>query len=339
MSDKPITLYTFFQKIYEHPNKNVVYSICKQYTPPWKNENSNGEMDVLYLYNWSGEKIISPLCKYYYLSDEPSLKVDTFITTMIWSTFNRKWLREWELVQEAYDALESIYRITDEGNNKFRQEENNTISYQQKERDTHSTQISSTDSETDNIVNKNDSTIQKNDNDRDVITVANENQNEHNNVLDETNRDESTNYGEATGIYGFNSSDSKPSNTKDSLSINSENGKNSKHEVNYSEADKINKGYENNDSIFTENNVNEEVGKRVQNDERIAKNIEKVGNVNSQIDTRNGVLRDSTLRNMVTHGREQSPQSLAEEELNFRKWNFWYNMFHDIDSILTLQIY
>lgn len=335
---QPKRLIDFFASFYEY-NRSPISGIINTHSPPWSHEDENGQMDILYKYNWSGEKIISPFVSYWESSNEPEEKVKAFVEDAIWSTFNRKWLREWELVQEAYDALENIYRVTDEYNDKYRQEDNTTDSVLQKKRDGNIIETSDNDVNTTNRSSTQDNTTQRSLSERQVNDITKQTDVENAHSYNELKQDNTNNYGESTGIYGFNSTTSQPSTTKDSLSIDNNLNTEQKYTDDNKESQNVKNTHDNNNLTFTGDSSNEEYNQRNENSERIAKQIENTENLNKQFDRRYGTMRDNTSRNMAAHGRDVSPQSLAEEELKFRSWNFWYNMFHDIDSILTLSIY
>ena len=82
-------------------------------TPDWLDDIQ--QLDAIYHLNHSGNKLISPMIESLwedYHSDTIPSGGKTFIATIIWKKFNKKWARLWDLYTAEYDPLEN-YALTE----------------------------------------------------------------------------------------------------------------------------------------------------------------------------------------------------------------------------------
>ena len=192
----------------------------------------------------------------------------------------------------------------------YSEEYNPINNYRMHEDETVERDVSSSGTDTGTVNNANTGTI--GDSGTDTGTLTKVTDGEVKNTGTQTNSGSSNT---ADGIFGFNSSVSVGSNTSDNTNSNTRTD-------NLTETD---------DTTVTETHNLASVNTRTLN----TVDLETRNLANSRLES------DDTDRSMTREGTTgiYTPQQLINEEIELWQWNFYRQVFEDIDSILCLSIY
>lgn len=171
-------------------NGDGIITKLQSYNPPWGQLNINDDLDLYYYGNISGNKIISPIVEKLLNSEN---KIDeteqNTLAKIIFSLYNKKWVRLWAVFQSEYDPIEN-YNMIENGNETSEFEHGETI--------TRTDNLTQT--RTDNLTHNKTGTETESPN----ITES---------------RNQTINSSTNDNIYGFNSSDASPANAGNQQTI------------------------------------------------------------------------------------------------------------------------
>lgn len=246
---------------------------------PWADTMSGTNLDILYLDGHSGERYCSNFINHR-LNDSDVLSSDnrTLISNIIWAMFGIQWTRLWATMKPAeYDPLTNYQmRETMEGT------ENSTRTPDLTRGDTGTVQTTGQDTRTPNLTRKGTGTV------NDEGSGTNKNQN---------------------GIWGFNSSESVPSDMSDGRVTNNNT---TTRDLTETETGTDTTGHTNTDTYnrsYTETGTDTTAGK------------------SSRKLTRTGNIGTNTFQNLL------------QQERNIWMYDFFEQVFKDVDSVLTIPIY
>ena len=274
----------------ETNNLNKMIDVYRNYTTdggvfspmsnaPWADTMSGTNLDILYLDGHSGEHYCSNFINHR-LNDSDVLSSDnrTLIANILWAMFGIQWTRLWATMKPVdYDPLTN-YKMqeTAEG------EESSTRTPDLTRGDTGTVQTTGQDTRTPNLSRKGTGTV------RDEGSGTNKNQN---------------------GIWGFNSSESVPSDMSDgrATSNNTTTRDLTDTETGTDTTDRTNTDTYN--RSYTETGTDTTSGK------------------SSRKLTRTGNIGTNTFQNLL------------QQERNIWMYDFFEQVFKDVDSVLTIPIY
>lgn len=260
-----------------YPTDGGVFS--PMVSAPWADTMSGTNLDILYLDGHSGERYCSNFINHR-LNDSDVLSSDnrTLIANILWAMFGIQWTRLWATMKPVeYDPLTNYQmQETMEGT------ESSTRTPDLTKGDTGTVQTTGQDKRTPNLTKTNTGTV-KNDG-----SATNTNQN---------------------GIWGFNSSESVPSDMSDGRATNNNTttGDLSETETGTDTTDRTNTDTYN--RSYTETGTDTTAG------------------TSSRKLTRTGNIGTNTFQNLL------------QQERNIWMYDFFEQVFKDVDSILTIPIY
>ncbi len=245
---------------------------------PWVGTMTGLNLDIAYLDGHSGERFCSNIINRR-LDDSSVLSSDnrTLISNILWAMFGIQWTRLWATMNPDYDPLNN-YKMqeTAEG------EESSTRTPDLTRGDTGTVQTTGQDTRTPNLTRKGTGTVT----DEGSGTNANKN-----------------------GIWGFNSSESVPSDTSDGRVTNNNT---TTHDLTDTETGTDITDRTNTDTYnrsYTETGTDTTSGK------------------SSRKLTRTGNIGTNTFQNLL------------QQERNIWMYDFFEQIFKDVDSVLTIPIY
>lgn len=246
---------------------------------PWADTMSGTNLDILYLDGHSGERYCSNFINRR-LNDSGVLSYDnrTLISNILWAMFGIQWTRLWATMKPAeYDPLTN-YKMqeTMEGT------ENSTRTPDLTKGDTGTVQTTGQDTRTPNLTRNETGTV------KDEGSGTSKNQN---------------------GIWGFNSSESVPSDMSDGRATNNNT---TTRDLTDTETGTDTTDYTNTDTYnrsYTETGTDTTSGK------------------SSRKLTRTGNIGTNTFQNLL------------QQERNIWMYDFFEQIFKDVDSVLTIPIY
>lgn len=246
---------------------------------PWADTMSGTNLDILYLDGHSGERYCSNFINHR-LNDSDVLSSDnrTLISNILWAMFGIQWTRLWATMKPSeYDPLTNYQmQETMEGT------ENSTRTPDLTRGDTGTVQTTGQDTRTPNLSRKGTGTV------KDEGSGTNKNQN---------------------GIWGFNSSESVPSDMSDGRVTNNNT---TTRDLTETETGTDTTGHTNTDTYnrsYTETGTDTTAG------------------TSSRKLTRTGNIGTNTFQNLL------------QQERNIWMYDFFEQVFKDVDSVLTIPIY
>jgi hypothetical protein len=245
---------------------------------PWVGTMTGLNLDIVYLDGHSGERFCSNIINRR-LDDSSVLSSDnrTLISNILWAMFGIQWTRLWATMNPDYDPLNN-YKMqeTAEG------EESSTRTPDLTKGDTGTVQMTGQDTRTPNLTRNGTGTV------KDEGSGTNNNQN---------------------GIWGFNSSESVPSDMSDgrATSNNTTTRDLTDTETGTDVTDRTNTDTYN--RSYTETGTDTTAGK------------------SSRKLTRTGNIGTNTFQNLL------------QQERNIWMYDFFEQIFKDVDSVLTIPIY
>lgn len=271
-----IPLVTLNEAFSDYDTKGGIFSLMP--SAPWDGILPAANIDVMYFDVHSGERYCSNLVVHR-LSDDGSLVHDTrkFIASMLWGRFSIQWVRLWATMNSDYDPLTN-YKMqeTAEG------EESSTRTPDLTKGDTGTVQTTGQDTRTPNLTRNGTGTV------KDEGSGTNNNQN---------------------GIWGFNSSESVPSDMSDGRVTNNNT---TTRDLTDTETGTDITDHTNTDTYnrsYTETGTDTTAGK------------------SSRKLTRTGNIGTNTFQNLL------------QQERNIWMFDFFEQLFKDVDSVLTIPIY
>ena len=293
---------------------NGVLTDLADFNVPWKNASYVVELDLAYYWH-SAQKIISPLVldvsgniqRIVNHSDLSELTVEqrTRIAGMIFTIFNRKWTKLWNVLETEYSPLHN-----------YTMNEEEIIDGTNTMQSTDSESVQGTDTGT--VDNAETGTISDNRTEGGTINVVTD--------TDITNTGTQSNAGTSNtndGIFGFNSNNSVGSDTSDNTNSNLRT-----------------------DNLASTEDTTEQTTRNLTDNNTRTLNTSntETRNLASSTTTSNTASRTTEEDVTTTKTREGStgiyaPQQLLSQEIELWQWNFFKQVFEDIDSILCLSVY
>ena len=260
-----------------YPTDGGVFS--PMVSAPWADTMSGTNLDILYLDGHSGERYCSNFINHR-LNDSSVLSSDnrTLISNILWAMFGIQWTRLWATMKPAeYDPLTNYQmQETTEGT------ENSTRTPDLTRGDTGTVQTTGQDTRTPNLTRNGTGTV------RDEGSGTNKNQN---------------------GIWGFNSSESVPSDMSDGRITNN----------NTTTRDLT--------DTETGTDVTDRTNTDTYNRSYTETGTDTTAGTSSRKLTRTGNIGTNTFQNLL------------QQERNIWIYDFFEQVFKDVDSVLTIPIY
>lgn len=294
------------QRLNEVIGENSIFTtLTTGRTMPWANDTSinNTLLDFEYMNNFSGRKVISPAV-------ENSLGTDGTITSTNMTTlcsiaymmYNKKWARNWAVLTAEYNPIEN-YNMT----------------------------------ETEETTRDNKETHSGND----TLSMTGTDTNTH------TGTDTFTHTGTDTNVKSGSETDAHTGTVKDDGDSTSENEVSAFNSGSYQDSNK-NTGTNDNTRTYgdtitsTYNNVTDAETKNLTDTD--TKNLTDTDTRNMTDTTTHGHVIDNDddeTRELTRSGNigVTTSQQMLQSDIELWKWNFFYEVFHDIDTIFTISTY
>lgn len=336
---------------------NLIFTrIMSEHIVPWSEDASitGTLLDFEYNYNFSGDKLIAPAVK-------KNLGTDGKITTegfnnlcdVVWMMYGQKWARLWEVQTAEFDPIEN-YSMTEKEETKYGKIDTNS--------GTDSTVRTGTDTNTESGTNtllmtgtdthaaSGKDTVKNTGTDNVVNTGSQANVRTGSETDSHTGGYTDTNNNVATEheVSAFNSSGYSDA-SKDTTTGNTSRTYNS---------DNIQKTYTNVTDTTTFNSVTNAETKNLQDETTYGKQDLETRNMSDATTFGHVNTESRNMTDALTHGhvvtasgkdeREltrsgnigvTTSQQMLESSLELWKWNFFCDIFKDVDSIFTLSVY
>ena len=348
-----------------------IFSALQSFPFPWKDENINGALDLVYHGDVSGGKIISPLVDKIKSGDTLTNVEKTLLATAVLAVCGVNWGKQWETLALVYNPIEN-YRMTetmtdDETVTEYGKTSTRTDNLTHRKTGTETDTPDITDVRTDNLSHgktgtetvTTDETITRTDNlshtKTGTETVDIDGTDTRNDNLTETTTPNLTT-NTANTVHGFNSTVGVPTGEQTGTETGTNTithtgtqttGKDETNETTYNTTERET-GTQANDTDgekettfnTSETDTGTQTTRRTGTDEREYNTTDTdtgtQGTVDSGSDTQ---TRNYELTRSGNIGVTTS-QQMIESERKLWLWNFFYNVvFPDIDRVLTLQIY
>lgn len=255
------------------------------------------------------------------------------VSLNILSILSPKWKKDYEVLNLNYDPIENVNNYRDIRTDTERDNKKNMYnrdSYDESINHSEREDIKTSYDNTSSYNEKANSNINNSDKSESIEVVSS-----NDNSISISNS-EQNNFSD-DNIYGFNSSIS--SNSTDTIDINSENSKNTEHNITDSKTN--NNSSKNNTSSSYDDKNSIQVEKQNEYEFK-AKNYKDDKNYTKLNDEEN-TEKDLSKAHHVSeyHGLDgkYTPQQMIEEELNLRKKIFFDMVFDDIDRLITIPCY
>lgn len=299
---------------------NGVFSDLQLFDVPWKNDNIASSLDTIY-YNRSDDKIASKFITRRMEDDELLPSARSIIAASLFTMFGTTWGKLYDTLSMEYNPIEN-YRMTETETTNHTIENESTNTGTDTNTDSGNVTITNTGTNTTNDTG----TLSTSDTGTATTTDTGTDNTTNTGTVSNSGSNSATN-----SVYGFNSS-----NAVDSDEVN---GTNSDTET------------RNLTQLETRNLTQQETRNLSQQETR---NLTQQETRNlSQQETRN--LTQQETRNLQSTNSETgenerellrsgnigvtTSQQLLQSEIELWKWQFYIQVFNDIDSVLTLPIY
>lgn len=279
-----------------------IFTALQSYNIPWKNENINHMLDMVYYNNHSGEKIAAPIAR--------NVSVDT-AANIIYTLYKNNWGKLWDTLDFVYNPIDN-YNMTEQMT-----DDETVFEYGKTTRDT--------DSRTDTIDRTDTQTLNTTETEDRTNTTTNNTQEQTTHNTTETDTPNLTTTTD-NGVYGFNSSTAVDSTTDTErqtgtathAKTGTETTNNTGTITEATEGENTNSGTITNTADGTETSA----GTRTTTDS------------GTDTHTRNYTLTRTGNIGVTT------TQQMIEQERELWIWNYFENtVFPDIDKVLTIGIY
>lgn len=306
---------------------------------PWHNASYVGSLDLGYYWH-SAQKIVSPIVLDISGDSDLSELTEnerTAIAGMLFNIYNRKWSKLWSVYETEYNPI-----------NNYRMDEEETS-----ERD-----ISHSGTDTGTITNANTGTVADSGTNTGTVTTVTDGETSNTGTSnhsitdggtittvtdnDKSNTGTQTNIGTSDtedGIFGFNSSLSVGSDTS-----NNNNSNTRTDNLASTEDETVTETRATTHSDNRTDNLASTEDTTVTETRNLSDSNTKTLNT-SDLETRNlansSTESDDMSRDLHREGTTgiYTPQQLMQDEIELWQWNFFKQVFEDIDSILCLDIY
>lgn len=301
-----------------------IFSELHKFDVPWKNKFESAPLDLAYFGNNSGDKLISPLVEKLLVNDELPEENLTKLAQSIYTLNIDNWSRLWSALQEEYDPLQN-----------YNGDETRTVTNKLTGTDTIASSGADTVSSTLSNSNVKTGSVNLENSGADSVASSGTDSLSHNDSSSETISGSKTEDSNAdSGLYGFNSSSSVPSNVNNQTvttnynDVKTSRTSTSSDSTNYGKTDKTSYGktektsFENvTDSQSGQNSTETTYGKTDTNTKDLTTTItdefHREGNL--------GIT---------------SSQQMLKQELELRENYYFFGIvFKDLDKSLSLLIY
>lgn len=285
---------------------------------PWSSIMVGAQMDTLYFDTHSGERFSSRIITRR-LDDSGSLstKDRKTISTLVYAMFRNQWSRLWNTMNPNYDPLTN-YKLeeTNEG------EESSTRTPNLTKGDTGTVQTSGQDKRTPDITKGDTGTVQTSGSD---TRTANLTRTDSGTVTDDgaaTNTNQN-------GVWGFNSLASVPSDMSDgSSTANNTNTRDlTQKDTGTDQTDRTNTDTYNREYTEKGTDTTDHTNTDTYNRSYTETGTDTTAGTSSSKQTRTGNIGTNTFQNLL------------QQERNLWLYNFFEQIFKDVDSVLTIPIY
>lgn len=294
------------QRLNEVIGDNLIFTtLMDTYTLPWASDTTITAtlLDFEYLYNHSGRKVISPAVEVS-LDDDDEIDSTAFVKLcdIAYMMYNKKWTRNWTVLTADYNPIEN-YNMT----------------------------------ETEETTRDNKETHSGND----TLSMTGTDTNTH------TGTDTFTHTGTDTNVKSGSETDAHTGTVEDDGDSTSENNVSAFNSSSYQDSDK-NTGTNDNTRTYgdtitsTYNSVTDAETKNLTDTE--TKNLTDTDTRNMTDTTTHGHVIDNDddeTRELTRSGNigVTTSQQMLQSDIELWKWNFFYEVFHDIDTVFTISTY
>ena len=349
----------------------IFATLMDGYTLPWSEDTSISAqtLDFEYLYNYSGRKVISPAVERCVEDGEIPAADFAQLCNVAYMMFNKKWERNWAILTMEYNPIEN-YSMTEHqvltrdnsethsGTDQFKQTgtdthaESGTNTLLMTGTDTHAESGKDTikNTGTDTSVKSGSEALVKTGSS--VLTMAGSETDTHTGGYTDTNNNVSTEH-EVSAINSSGYSDGTKDTTTGNTSRVYNTDQNTKTFSNRTDTTQNN----NLTDTTTYNNVTDAETKNLQDETTYGHQDQETRNMSDattfgHTDTETLNRTDQTIHGhqidnddteTTDHTRSGNigvtSQQMAESDLNLWRWNFFYEVFNDIDHVFTITTY
>lgn len=297
---------------------------------PWSDDVQYTPLDILYIENHSGEKIISPMVKKRLNDDnEISAANVAVLAGVLKAMYGEKWARLWEAFNAEYDPI-SNYDMTEHGTDITEHTGTDT------NKKTGSLDRSGAVTRTGSLDRSGAITKTGSESVSDDITYAGKESNKRTGNIVDTGLAADNSESRSTGVYGYNSSNAVPSGTESSDASH----KNTQTFNDVTDEKSFTSRSDNRDIVTTFTN-RADTDSRKDTYNNIADTDTRKDTYNNIQDQRTLNTKDRTEHNLTRKGNigVTTSQQMVQSEYDLRKWLFFEEVMLDVDKLLTLSIY
>lgn len=325
---------------------------------PWSSIMVGAQMDILYFDTHSGERFSSRIITKRVSSDGSLTSTDRkTIATLVYARFRTQWSRLWATMNPTYEPLTN-YQMQEimEGS------ESSTRTPDLTKGDTGTVQSTGQDKRTPDLTKGDTGTVQTSGQDKrtpdltkgDTGTVQTSGQDKRTPDLTKTNTGTVKNEGSGTsanqnGIWGFNSSESVPSDMSDgrTTSNNTTTGDLKETETGTDTTDRTNTDTYNRSYTESGTDTTERTNTDTYNRSYTETGTDTTDRTNtdtynrSYTETGTDTTAGTSSRKLTRTGNigTNTFQNLLQQERNLWMYDFFEQVFKDVDSVLTIPIY
>lgn len=297
---------------------------------PWSEDVNYVPLDILYIENHSGEKIISPMVKKRLNGDnEISAANVAVLAGVLTAMYGEKWARLWDVFNAEYDPI-SNYDMTEHGTDITNHTgTDGTIKTGSLNRSGAITRTGSLDRS--GAITKTGSESVSDD-----VTYSGKETNKRSGNIVDTGSGADNTENRSASIYGYNSSNAVPSGSENVTASH----KNTQTFNNVEDEKSFSQRSDNRDIVTTfTDRADTDTRKDTYNN--IADTDTRRETYNNIKDERTLNTKDRTEHDLTRKGNigVTTSQQMIESEYELRKWLFFEEVMLDIDKLLTLSIY
>lgn len=306
-------------------NDGIISKLTELTNVPWKEDISGSDLDLDYHGNRSGNKLISPLVNSLLVNDELSQENVSRLCSVIFSRYGLRWGKLYATLKLEYNPIENysmveIESIEREHNNSGTVQTTSTGTVTETGTNTGTVSTTGNDSSSTNSTSNtlNNSSSNKSDSSTNTGTVN----------TDNSNTTESND-----SVFGFNSSSSVPSN------LNNSSTSSNQLVTNNLQGTITTTGSSNNEiDVVDERTESKESSQTVTNDLSTSNSTNSNLSDSTSSSDEGGSNENRNLSRSGNIGVTTS-QQMIESERELWVWDYFKQIFEDIDSIITIPVY
>ena len=331
--------------------KNIFTNIMSRHVVPWAEDTTitGALLDFEYMMNQSGDKLISPAVSKSLVNGVMSDNSFNNLCDSVFMMYGKRWARLWEILNLEFDPIQN-YNMTEKSETKYGKVDTNS--------GTDTTLMTGTDtfskSGTDTLQHTGTDTMQstgtdtnaKTGNDTLTQTGTDTVAKSGTDTLQHTGTDNTAHTGNTSNqVSGFNSS-GYTDNTKDNINTSDNETKNLTDRTTYASSDAETKNLTDKTTYASTNTETKNL-----TDTETKNLTDRTTYASSDAETRN--MSDAlTHGHVVTaSGKDETEltrsgnigvttsQMMAQSSLELWKWNFFYDIFRDVDNVFTIATY